>query len=263
MAKRKVLWWVAIMLGIVTPAWAEKEDSPAKDEGVEVGVTADFFSKYIWRGQNIVDNWVFQPGVNVGYKGLTASVWNSLNMKDQRVGDVLVEAGNLTETDLSLDYSNQVPGVEKIGFSVGAIYYDYLNIHLHPTAEAYAGFNLDVPSAPSIRWYYDFDEADGSYVQFSVGHTIEKLREWREDCYCGLQVGASLGMGTTNYDRFYFGVDETALNDLTLTAGLPICIGKVTVRPSLGYSTMLNKDIRAATEKSDNLWGGVGLVYSF
>ncbi len=264
MAKRKVLWWVAIILGTVAPVWAEeKEESSAKEDGVEVGVTADFFSKYVWRGQNLVDNWVFQPGVNVGYKGLTASIWNSLNMKDQHVDGVLVEAGSLTETDLSLDYSNQVPGIDVLGFSVGAVYYDYLNFHAHPTAEAYGGFNLDIPAAPSIKWYYDFDQADGSYVQFSVGHTIEKLHEWRKDCYCGLQVGASLGMGTAHYDQFYFGVDQTALNDLTLTAGLPICIGKVTVRPSLGYSTMLNKDIRAATEKSDNFWGGVGLVYSF
>jgi len=263
MERRKVLWWVAILLGVMAPVWAEEEDNAAKDGGVEVGVTADFFSKYIWRGQNVVDNWVFQPGVNVGYQGFTASIWSSMNMKDQRVGGVPIEAGNLTETDLALDYSNNVPGAEKIGFSVGAIYYDYLNIHLHPTAEAYAGFNLDIPSAPTIRWYYDFDEADGSYVQFSVGHTIEKLHEWREDCYCGLQVGASLGMGTRKYNDFYFGVDQTALNDFTLTAGLPFCIGKVTVRPSLGYSTMLSDEVRAATDKSDNLWGGVGLVYSF
>ncbi len=263
MARQKVLWWVAIILGAVTPAWAEEEESPAKGEGVEVGLTGDFFSKSMWRGQNIVDTWVFQPGVSVGYKGLTGSVWNNMNVKDEPVGGVPVEAGNLTETDLSLDYSNNVPGVEKIGFSVGAIYYDYLNIHLHPTAEAYAGFNLDIPAAPTIRWFYDFDQADGSYVQFSVGHTIEKLQEWRDNCYCGLQVGASMGLGTTHYNRFYFGLDETALNDLTLTAGLPICFGKLTIKPSLGYSTMLNKDIRAATEKSDNFWGGVGLAYAF
>jgi hypothetical protein len=257
MANRKVLWWVAIVLGVVAPAWAEKE------KGVEVSVTGDFFSKYIWRGQNLADNWVFQPGASVSYKGFTGSIWNSLNAKDQRVGDVLVEAGSLTETDLALDYSNKVPGIKTLGFSVGAIYYDYLNIHAHPTAEAYGGLHLDIPSAPTIRWYYDFVEADGSYVQFSVGHTIQKLREWRNEGHCDLQVGASLGMGTRNYDRFYFGVDQTALNDFTLAAALPICFGKVTVKPTLGYSMMLSKDIRAATAQSDNFWGGVGLVYNF
>lgn len=72
-----------------------------------------------------------------------------------------------------------------------------------------------------------------------------------------------MGLGTSEYNEGYFGVDETALNDLTLTAGLPLCFGKLTIRPMLGYSTMLNKDIRAATEKSDNFWGGVGLAYDF
>jgi len=264
MTRSKVLGTVAaIMFGTAALAWAGDDDSVKKDEGVQVSLTGDFFSKYMWRGQNLVDNWVFQPGLSVGYKGLTGSVWNNMNMKDQRVDGVLVGAGSLTETDLTLDYSNNVPGVDVLGFSVGAIYYDYLNTHSHPTAEAYGGFNLNVPSAPSIRWYYDFDQADGSYVQFSVGHTIEKLREWRKNCYCGLQAGASLGMGTSHYNKFYFDVDQTALNDFTLTAGLPICLGRVTVKPSLGYSMMLNKDIRAATDKSDNFWGGVSLVYNF
>jgi hypothetical protein len=262
MARRKVLWWGTIILATVTPAWAE-EDGSAKNDSLEVRLTGDFYGKYIWRGQRLVDNRVFQPSISVGYKGLTGSLWNNMNVRDQRVNDVLVEAGSLTETDLMLDYSHEVPGVEIIGFSVGGIYYDYLNIHSRPTAEAYAGFNLDVPCAPSIRWYYDFDQVDGSYVQFSIGHTIEKLGEWHNDGHCDLQVGASLGMGTRNYDRFYFGVDETALNDLTLTAGLPLSFGKLTIRPSLGYSTMLSKDIRAATEKSDNFWVGVGFAYDF
>jgi hypothetical protein len=271
MVRSKALWTVAaIMFGVVTLAAAEDEESIQKDndEGVQVGATADFFSKYVWRGQNIVDNWVFQPGANVSYQGLTGSIWSSLNMEEERVGGIPVGAGSLTETDLTLDYSHKVPGIDALGLSVGAIYYSYLNIHLHPTAEAYGGFNVNVPSAPSIRWYYDFDQANGSYVQFSVGHTIEKLKEWRDRCYCDLQMGASLGMGTTNYNSYYFGVDQTALNDLTLTVGLPITFGKLTIRPTLGYSTLISKPIRTGYAQSggtrnDDFWGGVGLVYSF
>ena len=58
-------------------------------------------------------------------------------------------------------------------------------------------------------------------------------------------------------------MDGGALNDLTLTAGLPFCLGKLTIRPSVGYSIMIDDDIRAATRKSDNFWGGVGLAYDF
>ena len=251
MARSKVLWCVgAMVLGAVTLASAEDK--------VDVGVTADVFSKYIWRGQNIVDDWVLQPGASVGYKGLTGSVWGNMDL----TGD-LVDDGKFTEVDLALDYSNKVPGVDVVGYSVGTIYYSFLNTHSHPTAEVYGGLNLDVPLSPAVRWYYDYDVIDGSYIQFSVGHTIEKIRSWGENCHCDLQVGASMGVGTDGYNQGYFGVDQTALNDLTLTAGIPFTFGKVTIKPSIGYSTMLDDDIRAATDKSDNFWGGVGAAYNF
>jgi hypothetical protein len=251
MARFKVLSCVAaIILGTVTLASAEDK--------VAVGVTADVFSKYIWRGQNVVDDWVLQPGASVGYKGLTGSIWGNLDLTGEVVGE-----GQLTETDLTIDYSNKVPGLDILGYSVGAIYYSFLNTHSHPTAEVYGGLTASVPLSPAVRWFYDFDQIEGSYVQFSVGHTIEKIRKWGDDCHCDVQLGASLGLGTDGYNDGYFGVDDTALNDLTLTAGLPICFGKLTIRPSIGYSAMLDKDIRAATDKSDNFWVGVGAAYNF
>ena len=257
MAKRKVLWWMAIVLSTVSLAAAEKEDS-AEEDGVEVGVTADVFSKYMWRGQNIIDDWVLQPGASVGYKGLTASIWGNLDL----AGD-LVDEGELTEVDYTLDYTNTIPGLDILSYSVGTIYYSFFNLDWPDTTELYAGLGLDVPFAPAVRWFYDVDEVDGSYVQFSVGHTIEKLWSWRDDSYCGLQLGASVGYGTSGYNNGYFGVDEGALNDLTLSAGLPFCVGKLTIRPSLGYSTMLDDDVRAGTDESDNFWGGIGFAYDF
>jgi hypothetical protein len=251
MARSKVLWCVgAILLGTATGTLAEDK--------VDVGVTADVFSKYIWRGQNVVDNWVLQPGASVGYQGLTGSIWGNLDLAGEIVGE-----GQLTETDLTLDYSNKVPHLETIGYSVGTIYYSFLNTHSHPTAEVYGGLDFGVPLSPAVRWFYDFDLIKGSYIQFSVGHTIEKIRKWGEDCYCDVQLGASLGLGTSEYNEGYFGVDKTALNDLTLTAGLPIRFGKLTVKPSVGYATMLSQDIRADGGKNDNFWGGVGFAYDF
>jgi hypothetical protein len=260
MARLKILWGVAaIMLGMVTLAAAE-EDNSAKADGVQVGATADVFSKYIWRGQNVVDDWVLQPGASVGYKGLTGSIWGNMDLTGEVVGE-----GSLTETDLTLDYSNNIPGLDSLGYSVGAIYYSFLNTNSHPTAEVYGGLTASVPLSPGVRWYYDFDQIKGSYVQFSLGHTIEKIRTWgrSDECHCDVQLGASLGLGTAEYNEGYFGVDQTALNDLTLTAGLPICFGKLTIKPSVGYSMMVDKDIRAATDKSDNFWVGVGAAYNF
>jgi hypothetical protein len=240
----------ATVLGTVPAAMAE--------EDVTFGVAADFFSKYVWRGQNVVDDWVLQPSASLGYKGFTASIWGNVDM----TGD-LVDDWEFSEVDYAIDYSNTFPGQETLGYSVGLIYYDFPNTGWDATGEVYAGLSAELPLSPAVKWFYDFDEADGSYIQFSLGHTIEKIRQWREDCYCDLQFGASVAYATDNYNDFYFGVDDGAFNDVTLSAGLPFCIGSLTIKPSIAYSVMIDNDIREATGESDNFWGGVGLAYSF
>ena len=263
MARSKILWSVAaLMASAATMAWAEEKEAAeppaANPDNVAVGATADFFSKYVWRGQNVVDNWVMQPGASVGYQGLTGSIWGNMDLTGAVVG-----GGQFNEVDFTLDYSNKVPGLDVLGYSVGVIHYDFVNTPFPATSEAYLGLTAAVPASPGVRWFYDFQQFHGNYIQFSVGHTLEKFHEWQKDCYCGLQVGASLGLADSRYNEGYFGVDRTALNDLTLTAGIPFTFGKLTIRPSIAYSMMLDRDIRAATAKSDNFWGGVGLAYNF
>ncbi len=248
---KRLLWSVAAMvLGAVTAACAEDK--------VTVGLSADLFSKYVWRGQNIVDDWVLQPGASVGYKGFTGSIWGNMDL----TGDV-IDGGQFSEVDYTLDYSNKLPGLDLLGYSVGVIYYDFPNTAFDATSEVYGGLTVDVPLSPALRVYYDFDEIDGTYVQLSVGHTFEKIRQWRDDCYCHVQLGASLGYGTSGYNEGYFGVDDSALNDLTLSAGLPICLGKWTIKPGIACSVMIDDDIRAATAKSDNFWGGISASFSW
>jgi len=253
MRSSKVLWCVVALLSVATAARAEE-----KEDGFSVNVAADLFSKYVWRGQNVVDDWVLQPSISAGYKGLTGTIWGNMDLHGK-----VVDEHEFTELDYSLDYSNTFPGQDVLGYSVGVIYYDFLNMHVPATSEVYGGLSASVPWSPAIRAYHDFDEIDGTYVQLSIGHTIEKIRQWRSDCYCDLQAGASLGYGSRGYNEGYFGVDEDALNDLTLTAGLPICLGKWTIKPSFGYSTMIDDDIRTVTHTSDNFWGGIGAAYRF
>ncbi|MBP7049837.1 MAG: hypothetical protein KBE65_02375 [Phycisphaerae bacterium] len=251
MLRSRCLWCVAaMMVGTVSVAVA--------DDGPTLGVTADLFSKYIWRGQNVIDDWVLQPGVSAGYKGFTGSIWGNVDLTGE-----LVDDWEISEVDYAVDYSNTFPGQETFAYSVGAIYYDFPNTTWDATSEVYGGLSVDVPFSPAVKWFYDFDEADGSYIQFSIGHTIEKIASWTEHDFCGLSLGASVGYATDNYNDFYFGVDDGAINDLTLSAGVPFCFGSLTIKPSIGYSVMIDDDIRDATDKSDNLWCGVGAAYSF
>ncbi len=224
MKKFKAALCVALVaLGMAGAAWAE--------EKVSVEVTADFFSKYVWRGQNLTDDWVFQPGVSATYRGLTVGVWGSLdltNENDQR--------GEFIEYDWYIDYSGQIN--DTVGYSIGAIYYYFPSVG--NTTELYWGFNLDVPASPSITVYHDVDEADGIYVSFGVGHSIEAT----EKIPVGIDLSAAIGWGNKKYNEYYWGTDKAELNDLTISVGFPFEVAGVSVTPSVSYIALLGSDVR-------------------
>jgi hypothetical protein len=228
MSKLKAALCAAIVvLGLHTAGLAEGD--------VTVGVGADFFSKYVWRGQNLVDGWVFQPSVSAGYKGLTGSIWGNLDLTDENDS-----SGEFTEVDYSLDYSGSVPGVDVLGYSIGAIYYDFPGSDLSGTTELYWGFSLDVPASPSITVYHDVDEADGIYASLGISHSIEAS----EKIPVGIDLGASLGWGNKKYNEFYWGTSDSELNDLVLSVGFPFEVAGVSVTPSVSYITLLGSDVK-------------------
>jgi hypothetical protein len=251
------------VLGLVTLLTITSLAAAAEEQAVKFGLSADYYSKYIWRGQNLNDESVLQPAVSVSAYGFTGSIWGNMDLTNgsQSAPD---NAGEFSEFDWSLDYTAAVPGIENLNFSVGTIYYRFPNQVFHPTTEVYAGLSLsDGLLSPSIKLYHDIDEIDGSYLQLGVGHTFEKIYEVNDKCYCGFQLGANIGWGSSGYNHGYFGVDNSKFNDLTLTAGLPFCIGSWTLRPSVNYASMLSDDIRQGREDNDNVWWGIGLSTSF
>lgn len=231
------------------------------EDAVGIDVSADFFGKYVWRGQNLNNSSVFQPGVGVTYGGFTGSVWGSLDMtasNDNRY--------DFTEYDFSIDYSAEVPGVDGVGFSVGSILYRFPSVTPSSTTEVYWGFNFDLPLSPSVTVYHDVDQADGTYVAFGVGHSFEEIFHLSPEMPVGMEIGASVGWADSDYNAFYWGVEESKLNDLTLSVSFPVEIAGWTVAPSVNYVTLLNSDIRQSdvyAKKSDYVFAGISLSKSF
>ncbi len=244
---------VAACLGMAHRCSAESEESSVGFE-----VTADFFSKYVWRGQNLVDDWVFQPGASVSCAGLTASIWGNLELTDETD-----HKGEFTEVDYALDYSGQVPGVEVLGFSVGVIYYDFPNTDFDGTTEIYWGLSLDVPASPSLTVYRDLDEVEGTYVSAGVAHSVESLLEFGSDMPVGLEASASIGWGDSSYNEGYWGTDGGELNDLVSSLAFPLEIAGVSVTPRVSYIVLLGSDIRDASADDDYFFAGVSLSKSF
>jgi len=251
--------WILVVVTMVAACVSAKAADDANSQPLGMGVTFDYFSKYIWRGQNLNDKSVFQPSIYLSKYGFTGSIWGNQDWTSANDN-----GGNFTEFDYSLDYTNTIPGIDWLSGSAGVIYYTFPHTEFDSTTEVYGGLTLaTLPLTPSFKIYRDVDEIKGNYYQFSVGHTVEKIATFSEQCYCGLQLGASVGYGNAAYNKGYFGVDSEKSNDLTLTAGLPVCFGSWTLKPSVSYATMLSDSIRSATDKSDNLWGGLSLSTSF
>ncbi len=255
----KLLTGVILMVFLLCSA--ALADAHASDSGIDFELTADFFSKYVWRGQNYNDDPVFQPSISASYGGLTAAIWGSFDTTNY-TGN----SGDFYELDYSLDYSADLPGIEGVGYSIGVVYYDYPGSTIKDTTELYWGLNFDLPLSPSITVYHDVDEAEGSYVSLAFGHSIERIAELGSDVPVGMDIGASLGWGSGSYNKYYWGTDQSKMQDLTLSVSFPMDIAGWTLAPSLNYVTLLSDDIRATDtnrSESDYFFAGISFSKSF
>ncbi len=235
-------------------------DALSKD-AIDFELTADFSGKYIWRGQNIVDDPVFQPSVTASYNNLTATIWGNLELTN-----INVNSGDFSEVDYSFDYSSDIPGIEGIGYSVGIIYYDFPGTDTKDTTEVYGGLNSDLPFEPSVTIYHDVDEAEGSYILLAAGHSIEKIIEVCPEIPLGLDIGISLGWGSGSFNKYYWGTDQGKLNDLAFSVSFPFEISGWSLAPSLNYVTLLSDDISDTDTygtESDFFFAGISLSKSF
>ncbi len=239
---------------------------------LELELTFDYFGKYIWRGQNLSDDPVFQPGASLGWNGFTLGWWGNINTT--KINDL---GGKFTEHDWSLDYSGDLPFdlpfVEDVGYSVGVINYYFPTLDdAGETTEVYWGLNFDLPLSPSFTIYHDVDEIKGTYASFGIGHSIEKIAELTPDIPIGMDIGASLGWGSRSYNNGYWGdtVNSDEFNDLALSLSFPFEIAGWSIAPSLNYVTLVNSSIRktdayasGGNKASDYFFMGIGIAKSF
>jgi hypothetical protein len=250
MVRKRLLLMIGI--GILTCAGAYASDT------ITCTVSTDFYTKYIWRGQDVSDRAVFEPTIAIKKGNLTGFVWGNMDLTGQN--DHRYE---FIEMDYVLDYTAPVPDMDVLSFSVGTIYYDFPNTVYKPTTEIYGGLSLAVPLSPFIKIYRDVDEAKSTYIQAGVGHTVDKLAIISDDCYCGLRLGCSVAYGNSQYNKFYFASGGGKLNDLNLSLAMPVCYKDWSITPSIYYSMMVDSDIRDATAKSYNLVTGISISKSF
>jgi len=244
-------------LMVITLLLAISYSAALAEDRLGVEVATSFYGKYIWRGQNITDEPVFQPAVTLSRGPLSGGVWANMDLTN--VND---QSGEFIEYDYWLDYSADL--AEGVGFSLGTIHYYFPG--LPSTTELYWGLNFDLPLSPALTVYHDVDQVNGTYVNFGLSHSIERIAELSPEVPIGLDLSASLGWGSASYNEGYWGIEDCKVNDMALSAGLPMQIAGWTVTPGINYITLLSDAIRktdAFNKSSDYLFAGITLSMQF
>ncbi|MBP7830150.1 MAG: TorF family putative porin [Kiritimatiellae bacterium] len=225
-------------------------------------------SHYVWRGQVLNDEPVFQPSLTVsGPCGLSFNTWANMDLTDN-----LDNQGEFNEVDLTVSYSRDLG--ETASLEVGIV--DYVLKTAENTGELFLTAEADVLLAPSVTLFYDFDEVEDFYAQVAIGHSLAFMEE-----KLSLDLGASLGFGGADYNEYYFSFspeegeegdaivnDSAALNDLNLSAGLTYALSETcSLAGTLQYVMLLDGDIEDAAEavygEKDAVYGGVTLSRAF
>ncbi|MGA1790401.1 MAG: hypothetical protein ACMUIM_02865 [bacterium] len=189
---------------------------------------------------------VLQPGLYMSYKALSLSVWSSMDTDNN-------EGASSDEIDFTIDYTFSI---QKLGISVGHIYYDFPGINGY-TKEYYLGLSYDGLLSPSLTWNHDYLDAekgggDGDYYVLALSHSI------------ALKEGYSFDFsGHVGHNKGHF-IKGTG-GDIAIAAGLNIQLAEtLTMTPTLCYS-MPYGDLE--DEKDGNqekrAYGGIVMGYAF
>jgi hypothetical protein len=248
----------------------------------EIGAQLDLFSSYVWRGLTLTNKPVAQPDVWVSFPAGNASItvgsWANVEIgKYDDPADDISESGGLSAFNLS-EYN---PYLE-VGFSagkaaltggvIGYIYPNDLDDAANPDAaldsesntwEVYGTVGFDVPLAPEVSLYYDFDKVSGAYLEGGVSHSVPLGESHTLDL--GGLVGFSLGQGVSEDDESANFADD-GLTHVDFSAGVPLTAGVFSITPVLHLQINGDDFTKFHSPTSDGsdfkLWGGVSIGWS-
>ncbi|HEY7481287.1 MAG TPA: hypothetical protein VH680_12300, partial [Gemmatimonadales bacterium] len=130
------------------------------------------------------------------------------------------------------------------------------------TWEVYGTVGLDVPLAPSLALYYDFDKIKGAYLEGAVSHSVPLGESHTLDL--GAAAGLSLGQEVNPEDES-FNFFEDGFTHLDFSAGVPLTAGIFSITPVLHFQISGDDFTKftSPTDESDvKLWGGVSIGWS-
>ncbi|MEW6355459.1 MAG: hypothetical protein AB1696_03975 [Planctomycetota bacterium] len=247
---------------------SETDAAALKGEGksdwlkeLSLSANSTFNTKYVWRGLAVEDAPVWQPDFTVGYGPVSFNWWGNMDMT--RWGDRAGygrQKGEFTEIDYNVDVS--VP-VSIFTLSGGYVAYTFPHTGADSTTELYTGVSVDCFLKPALKVYFDVDECQGEYGLLCFKHDVE-LFKIGKDITVGAEACISGGLGSREFNDFYYGVRKGAMVDLQIDGGLPISFGDhITVTPGIHWSKVVNPALREGPTRDDTGWLGIRTGISF
>lgn len=148
---KTIKWLLLFITFIPHQLVAQRDNSPVEDDGVELTISTDVVSQYIWRGQEM-GSVSIQPTFGMAYKGLSLTAQGNVGVSD---------TSDPKELDLMLSYAMGGLNVGITDYWVNAPEERYFLYDAHRTNhvfEANIGYDFGVAS---LQWYTNFAGADG------------------------------------------------------------------------------------------------------
>lgn len=244
MKKWSVLAIVLMMIGVGLTATSE---AAIKVEG---DVYAGVFDKYLWRGFDLSEGRpVIQGGIDLSVGNWTLSTWHNWQLKSGPT----INAGELNETDVILDYSFDIG--EMLSVSVGDVWYMLDFEGAEDTNELYASATVNTLLSPTLSIYWDWDacEEDGLFFTFDVSHSLD------------LMEGLALNLGALvsyNQHSDYAVGDYSGFHNYELSASLDYALtDALSVSPSFTFSSGIDDDAKEAIDTE--ILAGVNMTFAF
>jgi hypothetical protein len=259
---KRLVMTTLMLLAFVTAGFAQEaaEGSPLSFEA-----TLDLYSHYAWRGIEINDEPVAQPGASASYSlgdagSISAGVWANYDFTNFSKNDG--RADGISEIDYTLSYAIDI---SDFSLELGHIWYTF-PVKGGPdgssTREVYGAvaYNNDIVT-PSLTVYYDYAAVEGFYGSFALAKDFEI----NEQVTAG--VFASLGAGDDNYNKGYGLTSDNAIIDANLGASVSYAINDIfSVGATVVWTSVVDDGIRSnvdAAQDKDILWGGINLAAAF
>jgi opacity protein-like surface antigen len=232
--------------------------SAMADDSISADVYLGMYNKYVFRGIDLSQNkWVSQFGADLSYKGFTLSYWSNLLTKGFQGNPDGFKAGDITETDITLNYTYTPECAPVVTFNAGNTFYSLEG--LNDTNELYLKTTVNTLLSPTLSIYWDYDQAHyaGLYYTLGVSHSFELTKK------LGLDLGALISYNQSNWSTSG-NVDDNTWNDYELSTGLNYAItDKLSASASYTYSNALSHKARVVSTISDESLYGFKVAYTF